>query len=642
MDYDEGFSNLYNKWNSSERGKKFLEFIGISRDKLDIVSMSKLYFSKSEEDRTIDVNANVGRITSPNNYQAEVFKGVTKLNGLFLLWQHMSKKRGEETASRVVSGIISGDYYFHDLTSSGVLVPYCFAWASNNVLSEGRKYGQLQSKSPKRSDSFIAVCIESIFDMAQEQMGALAIPDFIVNLAYFYKKEGIDPESEEGKYKIENDFQRIIHSLNQQYRTSNQSAFTNFSLFDREIFRTTFADYSYPDGTSCLDLTEYIQSVQKVYIEFVAKKDPSTKLPYRFPVNTLNIYTTEDREIVDQKFFDVVCKNNTEGLFNIFISRGKAKLASCCRLLSDPIKLREFARFDSFANAGLSLGSARVVTVNFARIGKLAKNDKDRYFFLLSERLNDVRMLLKCQRHLLKQKIDEGFLKFFKMDWMNMKMFFSTFGMTGLNESMLFMGIDIKTDEGIEFAKELFFFIEKKLDEFSREDSIAYNLEQVPAEGAASMLARMDKLYFNDEDYPYEIYANQFIPLWEKSDIVERATLDGKLGSYMSGGSICHLNIGTKVTEKQMGKLINLAIKSGLEHFALNPNYLKCENDCITIGSNNVEICPKCGGKIVEAFSRIVGYFTPVTQWDKTRRTKDYANRTFNDIDIIEGLCQKN
>lgn len=340
MNYDDGFSKLYNKWNGTDRGKKFLELIGISRDKLDIVSMSKLYFSRTNEDRTIDVNANVGRITSPNNYQAEVFKGLTKLNGLYLLWEHMSKKRGEETANRAISGIINGDYYFHDLTSSGVMVPYCFAWASNHVMLGGRKYGQLSSKVPKRSDSFIAVCIESIFDMAQEQMGALAIPDFIVNLSYFYNKEGVDLDTYEGEYKVKNDFQRIIHSLNQQYRISNQSAFTNFSLFDREIFKTTFADYYYPDGTSCLDLTEYIQKVQEIYIRLIAKKDPSTGLPYRFPVNTLNIYVTEKNEIIDKKFFELSCKYNVEGLFNIFISKGKAKLASCCFSGDELIKIK--------------------------------------------------------------------------------------------------------------------------------------------------------------------------------------------------------------------------------------------------------------------------------------------------------------
>jgi anaerobic ribonucleoside-triphosphate reductase len=981
--FDKEFADLYNRFSSTEKGKSYLKIMGIRRCNLDITELSKAYFGDMDEDRTIDVNANVGSKTrTPNNYLGEICKGITKLNGIYLLWKTIKTNSNVEEADRIISNLIKGDYYFHDLSAGSVMIPYCFAWASNNVLSTGRPYGQLQSKPPKRSDSFIAVVIESIFDLSQEQMGAIAIPDFLINLAYFYNKEGLDLDKKEIKHKVINDLQRVIHSLNQQYRLSNQSAFTNFSLFDRPNLINTFKDFRYPDGTKPEDILEYIMKLQEYYIEFISEKDPTTGLPYRFPVNTLNIYITEDFKIEDEKFLDLVCKYNKEGVFNIFICRGLAKLASCCfygeqdvlirsnknvnlikikdienldrmtyfknklsiyhngnwvkgdfikikkenrklykittinnkeliisedhlnptlngdkktyeltvhdylqtnnsvlsqfrdlnqnltyaqgvmvgaylgdgsnlfynsaqtsfslnkekyekllplfiqalddwglektsiscgkpynnvypvvlnnyklkeflklwvygnycyekevnidcllqtpdfrkgiidgfyitdggnsnrmystsfnlikqfeiilsslgvnsiinesdrtdekviirneefnrnyilycirwyenisekrkgsssegsiwikknnsiyvkiknieefenneefiycfemankdepyftlpnniithncRLISDPVKLREYGRFDSFANAGLSLGSARVVTVNFARIGKLAKADKDMFYNILEEKMIDTRYLLLSQRKIMEKKISEGFLKFFNIGWMHMNMFFSTFGMNGLYECMQFMGYDIRTEEGIEFAKEIFKFVENKLDLFSKEDKVPYNFEQVPAEGSSCTLARMDKLFFGD-DYPYEIYANQFIPLWIGSDIIERAKIDGHLCQHMTGGSICHLNIGGEASEKQMRSLIDLAISSGLEHFALNPNFNVCEDGHITLGASTQNKCSKCGKEIKESYTRVVGYFTKVSDWDKTRRNLDFPNRVFN------------
>ena len=627
MNYDKEFSELYNHYNLNEKSKQYLSLLGISREKLDIGEMSKLYFSDTSSDRTIDVNSNVGRIKSPNNYQSEIFKGQTKLNGLYLIWKGLKEVYGDEEAKNCLDAIVSGDVYFHDLTGGGVTIPYCFAWSSAHIFN-GRTYGQLQSKPPKRSDSFIACCIESIFDMAQEQMGALAIPDLIINMAYFYMQEGLFPKNKEDRSKIKNDFQRIIHSLNQQYRISNQSAFTNFSIMDRPTLETTFADYRYPDGTE-VDI-EYVQEVQEIYVELMAAKDPTTDLPYRFPVTTLNMCVNDDYDVLDQKFFEMACRHNTEGIFNIFITKGKAKLASCCRLLSDPVKLREYSRFDSFANAGLSLGSARVVTINFARIGKRAEGSKEKYFEILGEEMEKTRKLLKTQRNILQKSIDSGFLKFFDMNWMHISMFFSTFGMNGLFESLQYMNLDIRDKEGMELSKEIFKYTEDKLEEYSKEDKIAYNFEQTPAEGAATMLAKMDKLYFNDIDLPFDIYGNQFVPLWIASDLLDRARIDGELCTYMSGGSICHLNIGCAATPEQMGDLINYAIRCGLEHFALNPNFNTCGNGHVTLGKSTDANCPQCGSTIENSMTRIVGYFTPVNQWDKMRREKDYPNRHFN------------
>ena len=62
----------------------------------------------------------------------------------------------------------------------------------------------------------------------------------------------------------------------------------------------------------------------------VRKGDPISRLPYRFPVVTLNLRIDENRKIIDQEAFEYFSSINLEkAAFNIYISSGN-KIASCC------------------------------------------------------------------------------------------------------------------------------------------------------------------------------------------------------------------------------------------------------------------------------------------------------------------------
>jgi ribonucleoside-triphosphate reductase len=123
------------------------------------------------------------------------------------------------------------------------------------------------------------------------------------------------------------------------------------------------------------------------------------------------------------------------------------------------------------------------------------------------------------------------------------------------------------------------------------------------------------------------MYANQFVPLWKDATIWEKLDEDGKYNSLLSGGGIVHAQIGEKITPTQAKKIINYAVKTGCEHFALNPIFSKCENNHMTNG--DVKLCPICGKKIIEKYTRVVGFFTPISSWNKTRREWEFPNRTF-------------
>lgn len=187
MNFSKEFVDLYNKFNSTNKGKELLELSGISRDKLDVATISKQYFNESVSDISIDPNSNVGQMKNLNTFTSEVTKGLLKLDNYFLLYKYIEKLFGKEEAEDLITKCIDGQYYPHDLTK--LSVPYCCAISTSNIMVYGRPYGSLRSKPPKRSTSFINQCIEHVMTSSQEFAGAVALGDLLINYAWYINKE---------------------------------------------------------------------------------------------------------------------------------------------------------------------------------------------------------------------------------------------------------------------------------------------------------------------------------------------------------------------------------------------------------------------------------------------------------------------
>jgi ribonucleoside-triphosphate reductase len=212
LTFDPAFDALYESYTKTETGLKLLRTDGISPDKIDIGVMSRNYFTKRLADVSIDQNANANEEMSANNYQAEVTKGILKLEGYYLIWHYAQKRFGTEYANELIRAIWNGDFYFHDASGHGIQVPYCFAFSTTNIMLEGRPYGQLHSLPPKRADSFMAQVIETTMDLSQEFAGAVAPSDLIVNYCYYAKREQLSDKA------ILNDFQKFVHVMNNKFR----------------------------------------------------------------------------------------------------------------------------------------------------------------------------------------------------------------------------------------------------------------------------------------------------------------------------------------------------------------------------------------------------------------------------------------
>lgn len=622
--FEPEFNQLYLSYATNPSKLKLLDIEGISPEKIDVGAMSHKYFTHRLADTSIDMNANANEEKSANNYQAEITKGILKLEGYYLLWRYAKKRFGLDRANELIKAIWDGDVYFHDASGAMIQMPYCIAFSTTPIMVEGRPYGQLKSLVPKRSDSFVAQVIEVCMDMSQEFAGAVSPSDFIVNLCYYLKNEGVDLDTEEGIKYVINQWQKFVHVMNNKFRISGQSPFTNISIFDKYNLARLFEDYHYIDG-STVDI-DYVMKVQKICADWFSEGDPATGLPYRFPVMTANMAVDDNREIMDEEFLDFVAAANTrKGVFNIYANEG-SKIATCCRLVNDKERMKY--RVDSFGNGGLNIGSHRVVTINFPRLAMEADTEEE-FWKLLEKRILIAKDLLIVHREeILGRRIDQGFLKFFRpLEWFNIDMFFSTVGITGLYEMCYFLGMPMETEEGQEFTLKVLRKVEEYCDNFSEECGYSFNAEEIPGESTVITLARKDRIKNNKQTF--EMYSNQYLPLIVYVDPIDRIKISGKFMNEVSGGGILHLNIAEQIKNVEtMKDLIRKTIKAGVPHMAVNFGFGECENGHVTI-CGNAKICSICGGEIKDWMTRVVGYFTKVSSWGDIRKNFEFPQRKF-------------
>lgn len=355
---------------------------------------------------------------------------------------------------------------------------------------------------------------------------------------------------------------------------------------------------------------------------------------------TLNISKKKDKEdkwiIEDKQFLKAACKKDIYR-YNIFASEGN-KIASCCRLINSTEMVELAGQANSFGAGGsISLGSHRVVTLNFVRYALMAKTWEE-FLDLVKLNTTNAKKILYAHKKLLYDSKDSQL--FLHHGWVQLDRMFSTLGIMGYVEAEEILKSKFKNLKDVDVMKTF-------LDLFNNEvninnesfDGCFYNVEQIPGESMAHRLPRTDKLIFGEKAVPFNLFANQFVPLWEQSkSIWEKMEIDGKYLVGLTGGGISHLNTGEHITSKQAERLINYAVENNLEHMAITGTFSQCEDGHVLIG--NTEKCGKCGKNIKRKICRVVGFFVDVEdmstykiKFDHDIR-KEYSNGDFDNAGI--------
>lgn len=624
------------KYEAQDKLAELLKVHGLHKSNFDYISCIENAISNKINDISIDDNSNKEGKTIEAIHQ-EVFGSVKKAIGYDMLYRIMKKKYGKEVAKKLSGQMYDFSLMFSDSTNA--LKPYCYSVNASTLVTTGRPFGQLHSKPAKRVSSYISALSETVHQLASHLAGAVAVGSFFLDIAHiliYKQKIHLDALKENYKTRksIENEFQQFVHSVNHLSRSSLESPFSNVSIFDKPKLRAMIEDMSWyfteENGKDHEYVVEYITELQKMFLNFFDKGDPSANgRPYRFPVMTIVMSKDKEGNIVDKDMLEDIV-NRDIYRYNIFVSEG-TKVASCCRLLSDSDMLEHASQSNSFGGAAISLGSHRVVTINLNRIALEQKSENledslSGYYQTLTERIEDTAKILSAHKDLIKLTNERGLQMFIQNGWIAMSRLFSTFGILGLVEATETMAAKGLTDRD-GFKKNVLMLINSKVSEMSKKYGIIGNIEQIPAESMAVKAAKIDRALFGARAVPYQLYSNQFVPLWEDATIWERLEADGKFNQLITGGGIVHAQIGEKVTPTQARKIVEYAVSCGCEHFALNAIYSECVNGHVHLGK--AYNCKECGDKVKDHMTRVVGFFTRVSAWNPTRRDWEFDKRTF-------------
>jgi len=641
VDFVNLMEQLYTRY-----GKTLFDLSGIGWQ-LDFNKMSKEFFTDKSIDSSVDSNANAID-ESVIAHRIEVTKPAQLLNSYYRLWKELKKLSSLELANHIITDQLTGRIYVNDLVGFSSSMPYCFNYSAYDTALMGIPPildGRGGSKPPKHLEAFLGQILLFSLIAGNSTLGATGLADLLIVASIYMDKilqTGMDTkvkliEDEDNYWQyFESKFTRFIYELNQPYRGS-QSLFTNISVYD-----DNFLDEMIDNYKLIIDDKEYkakkhiVKKVQEIYLKIM--EEELKRKPLTFPIPSACFSIDDENNILDNRFLDVIAKFNLKfGFINIYAGKSST-LSSCCRLRSDTTN--EY--FNSFGAGKTKIGSLGVCTGNLPQLVKksrvitLLDNDvpfkdleaksQDTFLVELKQLVKDCQEVNRAKRNIIERTINNGNHPLYSLGYMSLKHQYSTFGIVGLYEALELLGLDILTTKGQTYVLSMLRVINNVNKELEGMYKVPHNCEQIPAENTAIKLAQKDKyLGYNNE---YELYSNQFVPLTKNIDMLDRIKIQGLLDKYFSGGSICHINMDQEITEiDKMKKLIKHSIKKGVIYSAINYVIQECEKGHFTVG--NVNECNICGSKIVEKFTRVVGFLTKISKWNKVRKNYEFKNRQF-------------
>lgn len=647
-DFERCVENLVAKY-----GEDFEILNGFHNSQLNFSDFIDSFVQKNLSEVTIDNNASASH-KDIVSMRLEKSKPSDKLIAFSKIFMELKKRYGLKTAQEWLEAEWAGAFYLHDAPST-TYTPYCYAYDLGRLAREGLFFMENYNHQPaKHLTTFTDDVIEYVSFMCNRSSGAVGIPNILVWTMYFWKK---DIESgyyiRDPEYYLRQTFQKLIYRLNQPFLRTDQSAFTNVSIFDKYYYEALFGGLEFPDGSYAIDYVDTFIEHEKIFMEVVS--DVRKENMFTFPVLT---YSLLKRKNVPQEEVQEMLKTRKFNLFadnefarwcsdhnclwndsNFFMSDDVTTLSNCCRLLSDTSKLSGF--INSIGGTSLSIGSIKVNTLNLMHIVyELEADDmltENEYLKILRKRTKLSCKVLDRVRHIIKRNIEKGLLPNYCDGGIELDKQYCTLGILGLYEVMVKFGYietdafgnKTYTDAGIKFADKIFKVLNDVKDNFTEEYS--FNIESIPAERAAVILCGKDATLYNVDDF--DIYSNQWIPLTEKCTINEKIRTAAILDNKCSGGAIAHINLESNFPNTdEAWYMLNHIAASGVIYFCFNTRINVCKHRHAFVGTDT---CPICGEPVYDTYQRVVGFLTPYKAYSKPRK-KEFTARGWYETAIIK------
>ncbi|MHA1616949.1 MAG: anaerobic ribonucleoside triphosphate reductase [Candidatus Njordarchaeales archaeon] len=548
-----------------------------------------------------------------------------------------------------------GDIHIHKLPHS-LFIPYCVGWSYYKLLKLGLKTSTINTRPAKHLDTAISHLVSFFFLASQEWTGAQAVSALDLFLAPFVKIDNLDFA------RIKQSLQRLVYELNYPSRLGFQSPFTNVTIV-LDTVKSFLEAEAIVSGKKAGVLGDYIEEAQKVTKAFLMQylQGDADGKPFTFPIVTIMITERFDWngtkwDGLTDLIFEVLSKRGALYILNGYQANVESLYAMCCRLTIDFEKL--FEKGDVFRVEKSHLedilskpvrvrgvwalpdatGSIGVITINLPRLA-FSTQEEDLFFDRLRELVQKARELLRILRERYKSSLKKGLMPITRTYLGSLVNHFNTIGVIGLPEAVanLMNNHELWIESSKRERKEAI-FMEKKIvreirelcEEFEKEDGVLYNIEEVPGESASYRLASKDfELAKKLGLKPYipmvngvPFYSNSIVPYYADIPLSERILLESEVQCEFTGGVMMHIFLAESPDTKALKRMIyHITTKTKIVYFSITPTITTC-NECGWTGVGINQKCPKCSSERIDIWSRIVGYYRPIRNWNIGKRNE--------------------
>lgn len=534
-----------------------------------------------------------------------------------------------------------GYIHIHDLS---LLAPYCCGWDLADLLETGfAGVGQkVESAPPKHFRTALGQIANFFYTLQGEAAGAQAFSNFDTYLAPFIRYDGLDYR------EVKQAMQEFIFNLNVPTRVGFQTPFVNITMdvVVPQILANEPVIIGGQRQKACYgEFQREVDWLNQAFCEVMMEGDARGRI-FTFPIPTYNITPEFPWESpVAERILAMTAKYGIPYFANFINSDLKPEdvRSMCCRLRLDNRELKK--RGGGLFGANPLTGSIGVVTINLPRLGYLSSTEEE-FFLKLKQYMDLAKESLLIKRGVLEKLTEQGLYPYsrfylrqvkerFGRYWEN---HFNTIGIVGMHEASLnLLGQGIETEEGRRLALKVLDFMREVLASYQEETGQLFNLEATPAEGTSYRLARLDKsLYPNiitsGGQEPY--YTNStHLPVDATCDVFEALEHQDELQTKYTGGTVFHAYLGERVTDLASCRkfLQTVFTNFRLPYLTITPTFSICPEHGYLAGEQWT--CPSCGQE-TEVWSRIVGYYRPVKNWNKGKQAEFSQRRTF----LLEGM----
>jgi len=368
----------------------------------------------------------------------------------------------------------------------------------------------------------------------------------------------------------------------------------------------------------------------------VFRKGDDAGRPFVFPRPYLHLTDHFFETHGHEDFLDLACtvaaeKGNTHFIFD---RDNTVNLSECCNLdmnrrennadAAEPWKMRYFA--------------VQNVSINLPRLGYKAGGDDRKLFSMISEVME-----LAAKAHLQKRAFiekllshgNEGPLSLLAMDcdhtpYLRMNRCTYLMGMIGLNELVwVHTGRQLHESKAAgECGRNIVAYMKEVADRLTEKHGIRFILEQSPAESMPYRLARLDLKHFSPTAGHFVrgdiakgsiYYTNStLLAISSPTDSFERAAIEGEFHPLIEGNAATCIWLGD--TEPDKGTLSRFITRIFREtqnrQVIFSPEFTTCM-DCKSTSRGIGDTCPYCGSKNVEGITKVAGYFSGVSSWNR-------------------------